>query len=571
MKKFQKNNAITLIALAVTIVVLIIISGITISAMTGQNGIIKNSEEAKKNTSISEEKEILNTSAGIAIGKSNKAKVEETYLKNYLNQNIGEQDKDYTITIVEASEDSPKHFDIKFVSTGNEYVISEDGKVLSKEEYESNLDLKSEETMIIDLDIEDEITKYVEISTDSKLAVKWDSSDDTVAKVEIIKKYDESAGEQKTYAAITGVKNGQSTVTIKIANEKARKIEVTVQTSPRSVILDKKEVTLDLSGVKTTQFNTTLTPTTVNVNQELTWTSDDPRIASVDSNGFVTANSPGDAIITVTTKNNRTDQAKIHVIKTITSISINPTSGIVLPKNTMNIVATIEPVDSTEDVIWEVSDTRLATISSSGANKKTCTITGVDIGNVVIKARNPAGTIIKTSEILVGVTISNTSASYSLPGGGTSRVCVKEDDICSDVCVDYEPPHKGGETCEDIWDYIEGVGAVITGKYCSDLWYGGYCKETKEECSWGCVEYADKWSDGERTIQFDLNSHINLQNLKVIFEGSEGSRISDLRESSGNKYSFTLYNSTSSKASGTVILRYVNGNSTFDLYTWTIK
>ena len=79
MKKFQKNNAITLIALAVTIVVLIIISGITISSMTGQNGIIKNSEEAKKNTSISEEKEILNTSAGIAIGKSNKAKVEETY------------------------------------------------------------------------------------------------------------------------------------------------------------------------------------------------------------------------------------------------------------------------------------------------------------------------------------------------------------------------------------------------------------------------------------------------------------------------------------------------------------
>ena len=44
MKKFQKNNAITLIALAVTIVVLIIISGITISSMTGQNGIIKISE-----------------------------------------------------------------------------------------------------------------------------------------------------------------------------------------------------------------------------------------------------------------------------------------------------------------------------------------------------------------------------------------------------------------------------------------------------------------------------------------------------------------------------------------------
>ena len=36
----MKNRGITLIALAVTVIVLLIISGVTISYMTGENGII---------------------------------------------------------------------------------------------------------------------------------------------------------------------------------------------------------------------------------------------------------------------------------------------------------------------------------------------------------------------------------------------------------------------------------------------------------------------------------------------------------------------------------------------------
>ena len=41
-KKFNRSKGITLIALVVTIIVLLILAGISISMLTGQNGILTN-------------------------------------------------------------------------------------------------------------------------------------------------------------------------------------------------------------------------------------------------------------------------------------------------------------------------------------------------------------------------------------------------------------------------------------------------------------------------------------------------------------------------------------------------
>ena len=51
-KKIKENKAITLIALVVTIVVLIILAGISISALTGDNSIINQAKVAKEDTEI---------------------------------------------------------------------------------------------------------------------------------------------------------------------------------------------------------------------------------------------------------------------------------------------------------------------------------------------------------------------------------------------------------------------------------------------------------------------------------------------------------------------------------------
>ena len=55
---FKKNKGITLIALVVTIIVLLILAGISISMLTGQNGILKRAAEAKEKTKQSQAEEL---------------------------------------------------------------------------------------------------------------------------------------------------------------------------------------------------------------------------------------------------------------------------------------------------------------------------------------------------------------------------------------------------------------------------------------------------------------------------------------------------------------------------------
>ncbi len=71
MEKFKlirnTNNGITLIALVITIIVLLILAGVTIATLTGDNGILTKAQEAKTKTEIAEkeEKEKLNQLANM--------------------------------------------------------------------------------------------------------------------------------------------------------------------------------------------------------------------------------------------------------------------------------------------------------------------------------------------------------------------------------------------------------------------------------------------------------------------------------------------------------------------------
>ena len=55
--KVKTNKGITLIALVVTVIVLLMLSGITISMLTGDNGIITKAKEAKEKTKQAEQEE----------------------------------------------------------------------------------------------------------------------------------------------------------------------------------------------------------------------------------------------------------------------------------------------------------------------------------------------------------------------------------------------------------------------------------------------------------------------------------------------------------------------------------
>lgn len=68
----EKNKrGITLIALVVTIVVLLILAGVSISMLTGENGIIENAQKSKLQTEISKEKEFIDVAvSAVKISKN---------------------------------------------------------------------------------------------------------------------------------------------------------------------------------------------------------------------------------------------------------------------------------------------------------------------------------------------------------------------------------------------------------------------------------------------------------------------------------------------------------------------
>ena len=57
MKNFRKNQGITLIALAITVIVLLILAGVTIATLTGDNGILTRAQQAKNETEQAEKEE----------------------------------------------------------------------------------------------------------------------------------------------------------------------------------------------------------------------------------------------------------------------------------------------------------------------------------------------------------------------------------------------------------------------------------------------------------------------------------------------------------------------------------
>ena len=67
--KRTKQSGITLIALVIIIIILLILAGVSIATLTGQNGILTRANEAKTQTEIAEEKELIGLAYNAAIAE----------------------------------------------------------------------------------------------------------------------------------------------------------------------------------------------------------------------------------------------------------------------------------------------------------------------------------------------------------------------------------------------------------------------------------------------------------------------------------------------------------------------
>ena len=86
-KREKRERGITLIALVITIIVLLILAGVSISALGGENGILRNAAEAKEESDKSSALEGIQLEAFGAFGKGTNVDMED--LKTRLEDNLG--------------------------------------------------------------------------------------------------------------------------------------------------------------------------------------------------------------------------------------------------------------------------------------------------------------------------------------------------------------------------------------------------------------------------------------------------------------------------------------------------
>ena len=124
--KNKQANGITLIALVITIIVLLILAGVSIAMLTGENGILTQAQNASKQTEIGEEKEQIALAYNGAVTKKQSTDITADDLNDQFNAN--------GVDNATASGENP--ITVTFES-GRTYTIDENGSI--SEPTESNI------------------------------------------------------------------------------------------------------------------------------------------------------------------------------------------------------------------------------------------------------------------------------------------------------------------------------------------------------------------------------------------------------------------------------------------------
>ena len=189
--------------------------------------------------------------------------------------------------------------------------------------------------------------------------VTWSSSNSSVASVN-------SAG------MVTAIAAGSAMITVTTADgNKTATCSITVQAaiiSVTGVTLNSNAETLTEGG--TFQLSSTITPTNA-TNKNVSWSSSNSSVASVNSAGIVTAIAAGSAMITVTTVDgNKTATCSITVqaaIVNVTGVTLNSNAETLTEGGTFQLMPTITPVNATnQNVSWSSSNPSIASVNSSG-------------------------------------------------------------------------------------------------------------------------------------------------------------------------------------------------------------
>lgn len=203
-----------------------------------------------------------------------------------------------------------------------------------------------------------EVAVSVNPSTATDKTITWSVSDESIIKLQ---KFDSSV------AVINAIAPGQAYLYAEASNGVNTSLMVTVNTIPVSeIILSKQELRLNVS--ETYQFEANVLPANAS-NKAIRWESSNAEIGTVDETGFFTAIAPGETVITcyATDESGVSTQCQTVVIQPVTSIMLNEHKLELEKDKSIQLVATIEPVNATDKrVTWNSSEPEIVSVNETG-------------------------------------------------------------------------------------------------------------------------------------------------------------------------------------------------------------
>ncbi|URZ00542.1 Ig-like domain-containing protein [Clostridium felsineum] len=182
------------------------------------------------------------------------------------------------------------------------------------------------------------------------------------------------------------------------------------------ISLDKSEISLTLGETYTLLSHNNSS------NGNVLWTSSDPSIAAVDSNGKVTALKTGEATITVALQDGSNLSTSCLVkVKELTTISLNKTIDSIKVGEEDSLSAVVSPVGV--GVTWASSDSSIAAVDASGKIK------GIKPGQAAITAMTSDGKIATCSVTVTDQEVKKVKLTLYMGDGVTREYNLSEDEV----------------------------------------------------------------------------------------------------------------------------------------------
>ena len=209
------------------------------------------------------------------------------------------------------------------------------------------------------------------LPADARQDVAWSTSSSRIVSVT-------SSG------VVKGVNPGTATITATAKDGSGKKavVKITVYRPVSKVKLNKTAGSLIIG--KTVQLTATISPSNA-TSKAIIWTTGDAAVATVNSKGLVTAVGKGQATITARAKYGANDSVlatyRLTVTPGVTSIAfVAPPPTKITIGQSIALSVVVLPTDARQDVTWSTSNSKIATVSSSGVVK------GIKAGTVTITA-----------------------------------------------------------------------------------------------------------------------------------------------------------------------------------------